>query len=439
MIAIEASERRLRASDEGVGMQMHELVRELYPICRSITGEGVRETLRRIRSIVPLTINEVPSGTRVFDWTVPREWNIRDAYIKDSAGRKIVDFAKSSLHVLSYSTPVHAVLGLDELADHLFTSPEHPEWIPYRTSYYRENWGFCISRNQKAALRDDRYEVVIDSTLADGHLSYGEYHLPGEIDDEVLLSCHVCHPALCNDNLSGIALCAFLARFLLERPRRYSYRFLFVPGTIGAITWLAQNQHSAARIRHGLVVACVGDSGGMTYKTSRRGDAEIDQAVMHVLKHSGKPHEIVDFSPYGYDERQYCSPGFDLAVGSLTRTPHGRFPQYHTSADDLEFVKPECLADSLETYKDVVSLLEHNRRYVNLNPNCEPQLGRRGLYRQLGGVQSEAAELAVLWVLNQSDGGQSLLDIARRAGLPFDLIRKAADALLACDLLEERR
>jgi aminopeptidase-like protein len=323
------------------------------------------------------------------------------------------------------------------LREHLFTLPDHPDWIPYKTSYYQERWGFCLSHNQLGTLKDELYEAVIDSSLEDGHLTYGECYLPGKSTDEVLVSCHVCHPSLCNDNLSGIALCAFLAKQLAQGPLRYSYRFLFIPGTIGAITWLALNESTASRIRHGLVVANVGDAGIMHYKKSRRGVAEIDRAVAHVLEHSGKPYEITEFSPYGYDERQFCSPGFDLPVGSLTRTPFARYPEYHTSADDLSLVQPRYLADSFETYLDVLNLLEGNVRYLNLNPKCEPQLGRRGLYRTLGGnVASKQAELAMLWVLNLSDGQHSLLDIAERSKLAFAVIRAAARALEAAGLLQ---
>ena len=411
------------------GRRMYELMAELYPICRSITGEGFRETLRRLQRHIPLEIHEVPSGTRVFDWTVPKERNIRDAYVKNSRGERVIDFQASNLHVVSYSVPVHERMPLGELRKHLFTLPKHPGWIPYRTSYYDESWGFCLAHDRLLALEDDTYEVFIDSSLTDGHLTYGECCLPGETPDEVLLSCHACHPSLCNDNLSGVTLVTMLAAHLEKIPRHYSYRCLFIPGTIGSIAWLSLHQEQAARIRHGLVVTLVGDPGHSTYKKSRRGDAVIDRAAAHVLKTSGQPYEIVDFSPYGYDERQYCSPGFDLPVGCLMRTPHGQFPEYHTSADDLSLVQPEYLADSFAKYLAVIEILEHNRRYVNRNPKCEPQLGRRGLY-------SKDRQMATLWVLNLSDGRHSLLDIAERSGLPFRNIREAADLLAAGDLLQ---
>ncbi len=415
---------------------MHRLIAELYPICRSITGEGFRETLRRIQKHISLTAHEVPTGTQVFDWTVPREWNIRDAYVKNSQGERIIDFRESNLHVVNYSVPVQKTVSLEELKQHLFTLPEHPDWIPYRTSYYKETWGFCLPHRRFLELKEDDYEVCIDSSLEPGHLTYGELYLRGEMQDEILISCHSCHPSLCNDNLSGMAMATFLAKHLLPREHRYSYRFLFIPGTIGSITWLGRNEKQATRIRHGLVLACVGDSGRLTYKRSRQGNAEIDRAVSHVFQHSVQDFELMDFSPYGYDERQYCSPGFNLAVGCLSRTPHGKFPEYHTSADDLDLVKAPFLADTFSKCLEIFSVLEHNDRYVNLNPRCEPQLGKRGLYRAIGGPEAGTNELAMLWVLNLSDGSNTLLDIAERSGLSFEAIRKAADSLREHRLLE---
>ncbi len=422
--------------ESDIGREMHAFIGRMYPICRSITGSGFRETLSLIGRHIPLEIREVPTGTPVFDWTVPKEWNIQDAYVKDSAGNRVIDFRKSNLHVVSYSTPVRATMTLAELKDHLFTLPEQPDRIPYRTSYYQEAWGFCLSHNDLLKMRDDRYEVCIDSTLEPGHLAYGECLLPGQEEIEILISCHACHPSLCNDNLSSVALTTFLARRLGARPRRYSYRFLFIPGTIGSIAWLSLNEPAVSRIRHGLVAACTGDPGKITYKKSRRGDAEIDRAVAHVLRHSGQDYEIVDFFPYGYDERQYGSPGFDLPVGCLMRTPHGRYPEYHTSADDLDFVRPEFLADSYAKYLAVLDILEHNRTYLNLNPKCEPQLGRRGLYRLIGGDRETGFDqMSLLWVLNFSDGRHSLLDIADKSGIEFTMIRNAAAALLEKGLL----
>lgn len=416
---------------------MHRLISELYLICRSITGDGLRQTLRQLQEQIPLEIREVPTGTQVFDWTVPKEWNIRDAYVKNSSGERVIDFRKSNLHVVNYSVPVNRQMPLAELKEHLFTLPAYPEWIPYRTSYYKESWGFCLSARARAALKEEEHEVFIDSSLENGHLSYGECFLPGETRDEVLISTHACHPSLCNDNLSGIALAVSLARSLALARHRYSYRFLFIPGTIGAITWLAQNEDKLPFIKHGLVLTGVGDAGNLHYKKSRHDNAEIDRAVAHVLQHSGKPHQVLEFSPYGYDERQYCSPGINLPVGRLSRTPHGTFPEYHTSADNLEFVHPEKLGDAFAVCFEVFSILENNVAFVNLNPKCEPQLGRRGLYRMIGGpADSGISEMAMLWVLNQSDGKNSLLDIAERSGMPFATIRKAAEALEQHQLLK---
>ena len=423
---------------EQTGHEMFRLIEDLYPICRSITGNGVRKTLSKLQNIVPIEIHEVPSGKKVFDWTVPKEWNINDAYVKNSKGEKIIDFKKSNLHVLNYSMPINKTISLQELKKHLDTIPEHPDWIPYRTSYYDENWGFCISHNQFAKLEEATYEVYIDSSLENGHLTYGEYFIKGETSDEVLISTHICHPSLCNDNLSGIALAAFLAKYLSQMLLRYSYRFLFIPGTIGSITWLSLNEKNVSKIKHGLVAVCVGDSGGFTYKKSRQEDAEIDNVVTYVLKHSNKKFKIIDFFPYGYDERQYCSPGFDLPVGCLMRTPHGQFPEYHTSADNLEFVQPEDLADSLLIYLAVLNIVENNKKYLNQNPKCEPQLGKRGLYQKIGGHDdSKTFQLAMLWVLNLSDGYHSLLDISERANLDFNLIKDATDTLIEHDLLKE--
>ncbi len=422
-----------------VGPAMHQLISELYPICRSITGDGVRRTLDTIGRYIPLDRHEIPSGTPVFDWTVPPEWNIRDAYVRNSKGERVIDFRQQTLHIVSYSVPVNARMSRAELDAHLFSLPDHPDWIPYRTAYYDRTWGFCVSHRVRLALPEDEYAVIIDASLEPGHLTYGECFLRGEQPEEVLISCHVCHPSLCNDNLSGVAVATFLARQLAGRPRRYSYRFLFIPGTIGSLTWLALNESGVGRIRHGLVVTGVGDPGKITYKRSRCGTAEVDRAVVHVLEHAGQPFDVQDFSPYGYDERQYCSPGLNLPVGCLMRTPYGQYAQYHTSADDLEFVQPGPLAESLATCAAAVDVLEGNRRYLNRNPKGEPQLGRRGLYRAIGGgtPDAKALEMAILWVLNLSDGSSSLLDVADRARLSFPLIRRAADLLLEHELLTE--
>lgn len=421
---------------EGEGRIAFSLVEALYPICRSITGNGIRESLHLLQETLPITLREIPSGTKVFDWVVPDEWNIRDAYIMNGKGERIIDFQRSNLHVLNYSVSVDRKMSLTELRPHLFSLPEAPEWIPYRTSYYQENWGFCLAHNQLEKLEEGEYQVYIDSTLHPGHLTYGEFRIQGKTDDEVLISCHCCHPSLCNDNLSGMATALRLACLLQGVPLRYSYRFLWIPGTIGSITWLALNESILPRIKHGLVLSCVGDPGNFTYKRSRRGDAEVDRVVGQVLRYSERKHQILDFTPYGYDERQYCSPGINLPVGCFMRTPNGCYPQYHTSADDLSLVTPSALGESLMQLLRIIRVLEENRSYVNLNPKCEPQLGRRGLYSQLGGTKDKAKlEMAMLWVLNFSDMQHDLLDIATRSGLPFEQISEAAEVLRGAGLI----
>ena len=423
---------------EKAAQEMYTLMRRLYPICRSITGNGVRETLGIIKEHIPLAIEEVPTGKAVFDWTIPKEWNISDAYVKDSTGKRVIDFNETNLHVVGYSIPIHTKMTLSELKSHLHALPEHPEWVPYRTTYYTEDWGFCLSQRQLDELKEDEtYEVYIDSSLKDGHLTYGEYYLKGKKTDEVLLSCHVCHPSLCNDNLSGIVLVTQLVKLLRQCPLNFSYRILFIPGTIGSITWLALNEERVDRIKHGLVVTGVGDRGKVTYKRTRQGQTEIDRIVEYVLAQSGDPFHVVDFSPYGYDERQYCSPAFDLPVGCLQRTPYGEYPEYHTSADDYDFVRPECLTDSLKKCLSIFEIIENNRFYLNTQPKCEPQLGKRGLYKAIGGNNdARLDQMAMLWTLNLSDGRHDLLDIAEKAGIAFDIIKRTANILVENSLLK---
>lgn len=420
------------------GAELHALCGRLYPFLRSITGEGVRDTLRVIAEHLPLTITEVPSGTPAFDWVVPPEWTVREAWIQDPTGRRIVDIADHNLHLVNYSAPFRGSVTLDELRPRLYALPDRPDWIPYRTSYFKEDWGFCVTQRLLDGLAPGRYEVCVDTTLAPGSLTFGECVLPGERSDEVLVSAHVCHPSLANDNLSGVSVAVGLAMAIarLER-RRYTYRFLFVPSTIGVITWLAQREAVTTRIRHGLVVSGVGDPGSFHYKLSRRGNAPIDRIMRYVLAGSGVAHQVDPFIPYGYDERQYCSPGFDLPVGCFARSTYGTYPQYHTSADNLDFVRPECLAESLGLLRKVCDVLERDALPRNLSPKGEPQLGRRGLYSLIGGHnESQKLQLALLWVLNQGDGSHSLVDIAERAQLPFDLIHEAFVALVQCGLVD---
>lgn len=426
-------------ADSRAGAEIYALAARIYPINRSITGDGVRATLRELQQLVPLAVHEVASGTQVLDWTVPLEWNIRAAHITDAQGRRVVDFADHSLHIVGYSTPVDQRMSLAELEPHLHSLPDQPGLIPYRTSYYRETWGFCLTHRQRATLLPGTYHVVIDATLMPGSLSYGELYLPGESGDEVLLSAHACHPSLANDNCSGLALLAWLARQLATQRRRLSYRILFAPGTIGAITWLARNRDTVSRIRHGLVISNVGDSGGPTYKRSRQGRAAIDRAAAQVLGARGGGGSILDFSPYGYDERQYCSPGFDLAVGSFQRSHWGKFPEYHTSADNLDLIEPVHLGRSLRLIAGMLDVLEGDGVFVATLPHGEPQLGRRGLYDGVDGRPlPEAVRMAMLWVLNLADGRHSLIDMAERSGVDFAALRLATDRLLAAGLLVEQ-
>lgn len=423
--------------DEAAGEQMYGLIEELYPICRSITGNGVRKTLERIGRIVPLEVHEVPTGTQVFDWTVPREWNIEEAFIEDRDGNRLVDFRDHSLHVVSYSVPIDESCEWDELEPHLHTLPEHPDWIPYRTSYYKDNWGFCLAHRDLGRFKAGPFRVVIRSSLTEGSLTYGEAVIPGATEEEVLFFNHVCHPSLCNDNLSGNAVMAELARHLRERQSKFTYRFVWAPGTIGSITWLSRNEERLSRIQAGLVGVLLGDAGPFHYKRTRSGTAEIDRVVEFVLDELQPDAKLLDFSPYGYDERQFGSPGIALPVGRLTRTPNGAYEEYHSSADNLDFVRPEHLAESLQVFERIVEVLECNAYYRNTQPKGEPQLGKRGLYGSTGGSQPKQREHAMLWVLSMSDTKHSLLDISAKSGIDFDVVSGAAADLLGAGLLEE--
>jgi aminopeptidase-like protein len=428
-----------RSMAERPAIDLYCLVRELFPINRSLTGSGVRETLGIIARYLDLEINEVKSGTAVLDWHVPMEWNIRGGIIATLSGHRLVDFEANNLHVLGYSKPIQGVISRAELAQHVHTLPDQPDLIPYRTGYFADDWGFCMPHNLWQAMKDDHYRVEIDSEISPGSLTYGELYLPGEISDEVLVTCHICHPSLANDNLSGIAVMTALAMRQASRTRRLGYRFLFIPATIGAITWLARNEAGVDKIKHGLVLTCVGDAGQFHYKQSRSG-AIIDRAAAHVLRHSGHQYEIMPFNPYGYDERQFCSPGFDLPVGCLMRSVHGTFPEYHTSADNLDFVKPEALDQSYAVIGALFDLLENDRVYQRVDDRGEPQLGRRGLYRAIAGQREAggATQMDLLWFLNLADGNHSLLDMAIRADVPFRRLKAAARLALDASLVRER-
>ena len=417
----------------------------LFPLRRCITGEGLRQTLLAIGDRVPLRITEVPTGTRVLDWTIPREWRVRDAYLA-VGGRRVVDWADSPLHLVQYSVPVRDAMPLWALRSHLHTLPDQPHAIPYRTAYYQPTWGFCLAQDRLDALADEigenaEVEVVVDAEMVDGSLTYGEVLVPGDTEGEILLSAHACHPALANDNVSSLVVATALARRLLDGPRlRHSVRVVMAPGTIGAIAWLDRAHAHLDRIRHGLVLANLGDRGGFTYKRTRRGTLQaplaIDRAAEIVARDRGLALDVRPFEPSGYDERQFGSPGFDLPVGRLTRTPHGEYPEYHTSGDDLSLLSGDALAESLDLLLDLVHALDADRTLVNQQPFGEPQLGRRGLYATVGGsAHGPLAQQAVQWVLNLSDGQHSLLDLAERSGLPMAAVSEAADKLLDAGLL----
>ena len=430
----------------------------LFPIHRCITGNGTRETLKILKNNIDLTLHEIPTGTKVFDWQIPQEWNISDAYILNENNKKIVDYKKSNLHVLQYSVPIDKKLSLDELKKHLFTNSKHPDLIPYVTSYYSKNWVFCLSYNEFLKLKDETYHVMIDSKLKDGSLTYGELLIEGKIKNEILISTYVCHPSLYNDNLSGIVLTTLLAEYFLKNKPYYSIRFLFIPETIGSIAWLSINEKKLDNIEHGLVATCVGDSGVFTYKKTRDGDNTIDHVVEDVLINSKKPFKILDFWPSGSDERQYCSPGFNLPVGSLMRTPYENFEEYHTSGDNLNLMNPKNLVESLLLYISIINKLENypdesvlkkqKRKkktskfnepvFLNLFPKCEPHLNKRGLYNSINqskNLEKMKTQKTIQWILNLSDGTNSINDIAKISKINSSFLLEISEILLKQKLL----
>lgn len=407
----------------------------LFPICRSITGNGVRETLKIISEIVPLKIYEIPSHTEVFDWNVPKEWNIKDAYILTPDGRKICDFKKHNLHVVNYSIPVHKKITFEELNQHLHTLPHKPNAIPYVTSYYKENWGFCISYDEYKTLpKEGIYEVFIDSSLEDGSLTYADVILEGERKDEILISTYVCHPSMANNELSGPLVSMFLYQKLAAlKNREYTYRFVFIPETIGALVYLKQHgEYLKKHCKAGYVVTCIGDKGIFHYKLSKYGNTLADKAAIHTLKHSRKPFRIIPFFPGGSDERQYCSPAFNLPVGSLMRTPYREYPEYHTSLDNKEFISFKAIQESIEMYFQILLTLEYNDKYINLFPYGEPQLGKRGLYV---GDLSRDQVMQIMYILQYSDGMNDLIDIAERIKVDIKNLHPLVQLLIEKKLL----
>lgn len=424
-------------TDEHVGQQCHTLAKQLYPICRSLTGPGVRETLSILANHIDgLEIKEVPSGTTAFDWTVPDEWEIRDAYIADEQGKKIVDFQNHNLHVLGYSEPVDKVVSLDELEKHLYSLPDQPNAIPYITSYYSRRWGFCLTHDQRKTLKPGNYHVVIDSTLKPGVLNYAEVIIPGESKEEVFLSTYICHPSMANNELSGPVVATALARWLMSLPaRRYTYRVVFIPETIGSIVYLSKNhQHLKANVVAGFNITCIGDDRCYSYLPSRNGKTLSDRAAIHALHSINPEFKRYTWLDRGSDERQYCSPGIDLPVATIMRSKYGEYPEYHTSLDDLSFVTPSGLAGGFAAIRDAIEIVEGNMT-LRCTALCEPQLGKRGLYPTISTKDTAAQVGAMMSMISYCDGELSLLDIAERIGQPFKKLQGILGPLMENGLL----
>jgi aminopeptidase-like protein len=417
------------------------LLDRLWPILRSITGDGVRETLAILSEVAPLSRIEVASHTKVFDWTVPPEWVVREAYALTPTGERILDVDENNLHLLNYSAPFRGTLTRVQLDAHLYSLPEQPEAIPYLTSYYERRWGFCISQHQRDRLPEGDYEVVIDTEHIQGSLSIGEVVLPGEDVSEVLISTYTCHPSLANNELSGPLVAAFLYRRLSRWPsRRLTYRFVFAPETIGAIAYLSlRGEHLRERLLAGYVVTCVGAGDRFTLKRSRRGDTLADRAALHVLTQLPEQPRVFDFFPSGSDERQYCSPGFNLPVASVMRSMYGTYPEYHTSLDNRELISCSALQESIDVYERILRVLDTNVSYMSHVPMCEPQLAPRNLYSTLGTRESTDFTDALLWVLSYADGEHDLLEVAEMSGLALSELVSAATACLDAGLVERHR
>ncbi|HAY80577.1 MAG TPA: peptidase M28 [Planctomycetaceae bacterium] len=431
----------LQLDTADVGQSICELAARLFPLHRSLTGEGNRETLHCLAESLPLEVHAVATGESVLDWRVPQEWRIRDAFIADAAGNRIVDYRQSNLHVVNGSVGVQATLPWSELRSHLHSLPKQPDAIPYRTDFFQSGWGFCLPHRLVEQLENApqaTYQVCIDAEYFDGELNYGEIALPGSCPEQVVLYAHLCHPSLANDNLAGICLAAHLAQWLRSTPRRYSYRIVFAPATLGAITWLARNEQAVSQIRHGLVLTLLGCQSPFTYKRSRRMHAAIDRIVARCLA-AYPDSEIRPFTPIGYDERQFCSPGFNLPFGCLMRSGPGEFPEYHTSHDNLATLKSEVLAESFALCKQVLEAIEAERIYVRKDAKGEPCLGRYGIYRALGERDDRGRfQEAMMWLLNLADGEHSLVDMAEQSQLPLSLFEDVAETLTAHGLVESR-
>jgi len=422
-----------------IGLKIYKLVEKLFPICRSITGNGTRETLRLINShLIDMKIIEIPSGTKCFDWDVPDEWNITDGYILDPDNKKIVDFQESNLHVVSYSEPVNQELSLEELQDHLYSLPDLPEAIPYITSYYKKRWGFCLSENLRKSLISGTYKVKIDSTLKKGFLTYGELFIPGKSKKEILLSTYVCHPSMANNELSGPCVATYLAKWLKSlRYRKYSYRFVFVPETIGSILYLSRNiDHLKSNVVAGFNLTCLGDNREYSFLPSRMGDTLSDQVAKHVLKNRVDNFIEYSFNDRGSDERQYCSPGIDLPIASVMRSKYGEYPEYHTSLDNLDLVTPEGLEGGYNIIKACLECIENNEK-LQLTTLAEPQLGKRGLYPNLSSLKSRSTLDATMALLAYCDGNHSLLDIANKCNLDMMELVSLAEKFKKENLLTE--
>ncbi|WP_371372063.1 DUF4910 domain-containing protein [Sporomusa aerivorans] len=422
--------------DDYMGYKMYQLIKALYPICRSITGNGVRESLKIIQQIIPINIFEVPSGTKVFDWTVPKEWNIRDAFIMNEAGIKVIDFQKSNLHVVGYSTPVDKYVSLEELQAHLYSIEDMPDAIPYVTSYYSERWGFCLTQNKRNQLQDGKYQVVIDSNLMDGSLTYGEIIIAGSLEKEIFLSTYICHPSMANNELSGPAVTTLLVDWLLKEKRKYTYRIVFIPETIGSLTYLSKNLETMKRnIIAGFNVTCVGDNRAYSFMPSRYGNTLADKVALNIMKHRCPSFNKYSFLQRGSDERQYCSPGADLPVVSIMRSKYGEYPEYHTSLDNMEFITPEALYDSYALLRSCIEAIENNAKY---KVACigEPQLGKRGLYPNLSTKESGYMVRDMMNFLTYADGTNDLIDISNIIGIPIEALLPIIEKLAANNLIE---